>query len=113
MAHLTVGEQRQKIREMFLVPKDQLVPVKNVEDKNIEGTHGNIPIRIITPEKSNKNNVIVFFHRGGWVFGSNDEAEGLCRKIAIKTHHTVVQVDYRLSPEHKFRGFNEHEKRKW
>ena len=46
--------------------------------------------------------MVVFYHRGGWVYGSNDEAEGLCRKIANRTHHIVVQAEYRLSPEHKF-----------
>lgn len=102
MDHLSIPEQRRKIREMFVPPKESLEPVKAVEDRNIQGRHGNIPLRIITPKNANEKTVIVFFHRGGWVYGSNDESESLCRKLANQTHCAVVQVEYRLSPEHKF-----------
>lgn len=32
MAHLSIPEQRQQIKEMFSMPKEQLEPVKSVED---------------------------------------------------------------------------------
>lgn len=85
MAHLTVPEQRKRIKEMFLFPKHLLETVEKVEDQVIQGRHGNIPLRIITPKNFKGYATLVFLHRGGWVYGSNDEAECLCRKIANRT----------------------------
>ena len=101
MASLPIPDQRSKIKEMFLPPKDQLEPIERVEDRMIKGRHGDIPLRILTPKNPN-NTTLVFFHRGGWVFGNNDESEGLGRKIANITSCNVVLVEYRLSPEYKF-----------
>lgn len=45
---------------------------------------------------------LVYFHRGGWVFGSVDEADPVCRKLANHLGSIVVSVDYRLAPENPF-----------
>lgn len=46
--------------------------------------------------------VIVYYHGGGWVIGSLDEYDVLARTLAQRTRSTVVLVDYRLAPEHRF-----------
>lgn len=102
IAHLSIPEKRKTIRELFLPPLDQLEPIDQREDRVIQGTHGDIPLRILTPKNPRGESVLLFFHRGGWVFGSNDESEGVCRKIANQTRGQVVMVNYRLSPENKF-----------
>jgi acetyl esterase len=45
---------------------------------------------------------LVFFHGGGWVIGNIDTHDGLCRMFANEAGVTVISVDYRLAPEHKF-----------
>jgi acetyl esterase len=45
---------------------------------------------------------LVFFHGGGFVVGSLDSHDGICRELASKAAMTVVSVDYRLAPEQPF-----------
>lgn len=46
--------------------------------------------------------LIVYFHGGGWVVGSVDTHDDLCRRIARVAGAAVLSVDYRLAPEHPF-----------
>jgi len=45
---------------------------------------------------------VVFFHGGGWVVGTLDTYDPLCRALAAATPAVVVSVDYRLAPEHRW-----------
>jgi acetyl esterase len=44
----------------------------------------------------------VFFHGGGWVFGTIDTHDAACRALANAADATVISVDYRLAPEHPY-----------
>jgi acetyl esterase len=44
----------------------------------------------------------VFFHGGGWVIGSLESHDNLCRALANRAQAIVIAVDYRLAPEHRF-----------
>ena len=46
--------------------------------------------------------VVVYFHGGGYVIGSLDSHDALCRRLADAGHFAVLAVDYRLAPEWKF-----------
>jgi acetyl esterase len=76
-------------------------PVNRVEDRNIAGPGGEIPIRIYSPA-GKPNGIIVFFHGGGWVLGGLPSHEYVCRALANSAGCVVVATDYRLAPEHKF-----------
>lgn len=102
IGHLSIPEQRATIKEMFQIPESELETIAKVENCTIEGRHGPIPIRIFSPQNEGTLPVIVFFHRGGWVYGCNDECEVICRRIANASNAIVIAVEYRLSPEHKF-----------
>jgi acetyl esterase len=43
---------------------------------------------------------LVWLHGGGWVIGSLQSHDPLCRALAARSGSTVVAVDYRLAPEH-------------
>ena len=45
---------------------------------------------------------LVFFHGGGWVVGSLDSHDHLCRHLCHAGGIMVIAVDYRLAPEHPF-----------
>ncbi|MFF9911017.1 alpha/beta hydrolase [Streptomyces sp. NPDC013457] len=46
--------------------------------------------------------VVVFAHGGGWVLCDLDTHDGLCRELAVRAGASVVSVDYRRAPEHRF-----------
>lgn len=46
--------------------------------------------------------LLVWFHGGGYVTGSIDAVDPLCRSLAVRSGRTVVSVGYRLAPEHPF-----------
>ncbi len=74
----------------------------SVEDRDIEGPGGALPVRVYTPKAEGKRPVLVFFHGGGWIFGDLDTHDAMCRIVADGAGAVVVAVDYRLAPEHKF-----------
>src|SRR5262249_13521000 len=45
---------------------------------------------------------LVFFHGGGWVRGSLNSHDIVCRALANRAGCVVVSVDYRMAPEHVF-----------
>ena len=51
--------------------------VGEVEDCEIPGPEGKIPIRIYTPEGEGPFPVLVFFHGGGWVIGNIESHDAI------------------------------------
>jgi acetyl esterase len=72
------------------------VPVAHVRDDEIAG----VGVRIYTPDDA--RGTIAYFHGGGWVMGTLDSVDAVCRALANESGATVVSVDYRLAPEHPF-----------
>jgi|EndMetStandDraft_7_1072992.scaffolds.fasta_scaffold02600_2 acetyl esterase/lipase len=70
-----------------------------IEDCSIPGPAGSIPVRIYQPTSELGGPVLVYFHGGGMVLGSNHSFEPLARALAAASEATVVSVDYRLAPE--------------
>jgi acetyl esterase len=64
-----------------------------------------IPFRLYRPKgvpASTALPALVFFHGGGWVIGDLETHDVLCRQLTAAAGISVVNVDYRLAPEHKF-----------
>ncbi len=78
------------------------IEVGDVQDKNIPGPAGDIPVRIYTPKGDEKFPVILYFHGGGFVIGKIETHDNLTRYLTNKASSIVVSVDYRLAPEHTF-----------
>ncbi|WP_113700693.1 alpha/beta hydrolase [Nonomuraea lactucae] len=70
-----------------------------VRDESAEG----VPIRVYRADRGEGAlPVLVYFHGGGWVFGSVKRNDAVGRDLAVRTGAVVVSVDYRLAPEHPF-----------
>jgi acetyl esterase/lipase len=69
-----------------------------------QGSAGHITLRIYSPlgEPARVLPGMLFFHGGGWVAGSLETHDGLCRRLSNETGCRVIAVDYRLAPEHPF-----------
>ncbi|ESQ90355.1 alpha/beta hydrolase [Asticcacaulis sp. AC460] len=79
-------------------------PQMATEDRTVPGRDGNaIPIRIYHPDGLPKDApVIVYYHGGGFMFGSIDAFDPSVRIIAAEAKAVVVSVGYRLAPEHPY-----------
>jgi acetyl esterase len=63
---------------------------------------GGVPARLYRPTDDAGLGLLVFFHGGGWVIGSLDTHDNLCRILANSSGHALLSIDYRLAPEHPY-----------
>lgn len=61
-----------------------------------------IPVRIFQPVEKGTDDVLLFFHGGGWVIGDINTYTKPCVNMADLTGRTVYSVDYRLAPENPY-----------
>jgi acetyl esterase len=91
---------RRKLREL---PRREVHPEVDAQDRTIPGPTGDIPIRVYRPATAGSAPpVVVFFHGGGFAAGDLDTHDGECRHHAAAADAVVVSVDYRLAPEHPY-----------
>ncbi len=79
-----------------------LAPLYQLWDHKIERAGRQIRIRIYKPPKRASENLLLFFHGGGWVEESIDTYNQVCRNMAKKTGTYVASVEYALAPEAPF-----------
>jgi acetyl esterase len=77
-------------------------PVFHVEERMIPGPAGDIPIRVYAPRAGGGLPVLVFFHGGGFAYGSLDTQDVPLRAITNRCACVVVSVAYRLAPENTY-----------
>jgi acetyl esterase/lipase len=100
LSELEPAEARRAFEEML--PPVPGETVTRVEDRRLPGPEGEIAVRIYAPEGARGGPAIAYFHGGGWVIGSRETHDALCRSLANRSGCTVVSVDYRLAPESRF-----------
>ena len=77
--------------------------VGDVYDRTIPGPGGDLTIRVYRPvDAVEATPGLMFFHGGGWVIGTIDTHDLVCRALTEATAATVISIDYRLAPEHPF-----------
>ena len=80
--------------------------VQHVEDFSVPGAGGPIPVRAYRhgPDRQDGPDqpVLIWYHGGGFVSGSIEGQDPICRLLAVRSGCTVLAVDYRLAPEHPF-----------
>lgn len=77
-------------------------PVARIRDLAFDGPGGEVPVRVYRPEAEGPLPMLVYYHGGGWVLGTLDSVDPICRRLARRIGCLVVSVDYRLAPEHPF-----------
>ena len=77
-------------------------------DRAVPGAEGPRRARIYTPAsavasaRDGKAPGLVFFHGGGFVLGSIESHDAVCRALASRSGAVIASIDYRLAPEHHF-----------
>src|SRR5262249_54836991 len=80
-----------------------------VAEHRVPGPNGDVPIRVYTPRAgAGPRGVLLHIHGGAFAVGDLDLSERGVARYAEKGDIVVVDVDYRLAPEHPFpAGFDD------
>lgn len=86
---------------------ERVVPGVTQRNFTLPGPAGDIPVRLHEPDfvplgRERELPLIVDFHSGGFVVGDLDTHAPSCARMCAATGAPVLQVDYRLTPEHAF-----------
>jgi acetyl esterase len=73
-----------------------------IEDMSAPGPAGSIPLRRYVPAQGGNGPGLIYLHGGGYVLGSLESHDDICCGLAELSGATVIAVDYRLAPEHRF-----------
>jgi acetyl esterase len=101
---LTVQERRVALQRL-LGFSGRGEAVGAVEDRTLPGPDGAVGLRVYTPAAARAGEVLpglIYFHGGGFVAGSLDTHDPVCRSLTNASGCRVLSVDYRLAPEHPF-----------
>lgn len=99
----SVSDARDSVERASPVAAGAVIRQVRVRDLAIPGEAEPIPARLYTPDGlADASPLLVYFHGGGWVVGSIDSHDNLCRFLARNAEVRVLSVGYRLAPEHPF-----------
>src|SRR5574337_1949786 len=74
-------------------------PLKRVEDVELPGA-GGVALRArVYADADGIQPAMLYLHGGGFVVGSLETHDSLCRQLARRSGGAVVALDYRLAPE--------------
>lgn len=97
-----LGEIRAAIDDLvaFCTPPTE---VAHVEDLTVPAPDGHaVPVRLYHPRPGTTPGLVVYFHGGGWLAGSIASVDPVCRALAAASGTAVLNVGYRLAPEHPY-----------
>jgi acetyl esterase len=86
---------------------DGFAGLMNSDLPEVGALHENVPIAdgvvadVVVPNSAGPHPVLVYLHGGGWICGSPRTHRKLAFRFA-EAGYLVVNVDYRLAPEHPF-----------
>jgi len=101
-APLTVEEVRagnDKITQLLVGPGEE---VFRIWDSLARDRGRTLALRWYRPTAEPPSRLTIFVHGGGWVGGTLDSYDALCRSLALRSGALVVSVGYSLSPETRF-----------
>jgi acetyl esterase len=76
--------------------------LQRVEDIAVPGPYGTpLPARLYCATALAAP-AMLYLHGGGYVIGSLETHDSLCRQLALRSGGAVLSLDYRLAPEHRF-----------
>lgn len=97
-----VAKARQTFYQLAGTLKKVDIPIGSVRDCTVKTARRDTLIRMYSPAGEGSYPAFIFLHGGGFVVGSVEHYDGLCKKIAHDVNCIVISVGYGLAPEHKF-----------
>ena len=78
------------------------VPLRRVVGLQLPAADGTTLRARLYSDSDSPVPVLLYLHGGGFVIGSLDTHDSLCRQLALRSGAAVLALDYRLAPEHRF-----------
>ena len=76
--------------------------VGQIVDGTLPGADGDLDYRLYRPKSPGPHPIVAYFHGGGWVLGSRDSDDPLCRDLCVRSDSIIISVNYRHAPEARF-----------
>ncbi|WP_068505178.1 alpha/beta hydrolase [Paenibacillus kribbensis] len=101
-------EMINRIRENMVGTGPALQPSSSVpvqrQEMIIPTSVGDTRVLMYTPESNTDGSLPVFInmHGGGFIMGNAGMDDPWCKLIAYRSNCVVINIDYRLAPEHRF-----------
>jgi acetyl esterase len=73
-----------------------------VRDLSLPGGEGRLRPARLYASSTEPRPALLYLHGGGFVLGSLETHDSLCRQLALRSGLAVLALDYRLAPEHPF-----------
>jgi acetyl esterase len=103
----TAPALREALKRLMPFLEAEPPPVHAAETIRLPGGDGERDARLYTPFSApERGPTLLFLHGGGFVIGSLETYEGLCKRLCAMSGARVVSLDYRLAPEHRFPAAN-------
>lgn len=101
MSTLEIPQLREAYFQFGKAFAGEQVQLERVIDVSIGENDHVLASRLYFPKKPSdkKTPLVVYFHGGGWVMGSVEGHDNVCRRLAKHTGAIVASVGYRLAPE--------------
>ncbi|MDO3638618.1 alpha/beta hydrolase, partial [Mycolicibacterium arseniciresistens] len=97
-----LGPERARVLLNTAASAEPLIHLDRVDQLTVPTRSGAIAARLYRPNTAvppSGSPALVYMHGGGFVLGTLDGADELCRAIAAGSDWIVVSLDYRLAPE--------------
>jgi len=78
--------------------------VGEIVDGTYPGAAGEMAYRLYRPAGEGPHPVVLYFHGGGWMIGSQESDDPFCRDLCVRSGALIVSCDYRHAPENRFPG---------
>lgn len=103
LTEMTPQAARASVAEAFKIIDGKPRKMASISERTIPGPGGEMPVRIYTPTGAPPAApVMLYFHQGGCVIGDIETGHTFCTVLADVAKCIMVNVDYRLAPEHKY-----------
>ncbi|MDM0029416.1 flavin-containing monooxygenase [Variovorax saccharolyticus] len=98
---LPVGQARALLQQLSAA-RPPGPAVGDTVDGSLPGAAGPLAYRLYRPAGPGPHPVVVYFHGGGWVLGSHESDDPLCRDLCRRSDALILSVNYRHAPEARF-----------
>lgn len=59
-------------------------------------------MRTYRPKGKQHLPIMLYFHGGAFIYGTPEQYDFICFRLALEVDFIIISVDYRLAPEHPF-----------